>query len=56
VRVGDSLDRLRALTFPSYDNAYFQQDGERYYIEVSITDESEKDADTTHWNMPEYDE
>lgn len=37
VRAGDFLDRLRALTFPPYDNAYFEVDGERYTVEVSIT-------------------
>lgn len=37
VRVGDFLDRLRALTFPPYKNAYFQEDGEKYHVEVSIT-------------------
>lgn len=31
------LDRLRALTFPPYDNAYVDIDGERYYVEVDIT-------------------
>jgi len=30
------LDRLRALTYPPYDNAYVEVDGERYHVEVSI--------------------
>jgi len=36
VRVKDFLDRLRALTFPPYDNAYIEVKGERYYIDVDI--------------------
>lgn len=31
------LDVLRALTFPPYDNASIEIDGETYYIEVDIT-------------------
>lgn len=30
------LDRLRALTFPPYDNAYVEVDGDRYYVSVEI--------------------
>ncbi|SDF04356.1 methionyl-tRNA formyltransferase [Halorubrum xinjiangense] len=30
------LDRLRALTFPPYDNAKIEVDGETYYIDVEI--------------------
>lgn len=30
------LDRLRALTFPPYDNARIEVDGDTYYIEVDI--------------------
>jgi methionyl-tRNA formyltransferase len=46
-RVGDLLDRLRALTFPPYRNAYFEADGEQYYVEVTITAESEVSDETT---------
>lgn len=37
------VDVLRALTFPPFDNAFLEVDGERYYVEVEITpaDESE---------------
>ncbi len=31
------LDILRALTFPPFDNAQIEVDGETYYIEVDIT-------------------
>jgi len=34
--VRELLDRLRALTFQPYDNAYVELDGERYYVEVDI--------------------
>lgn len=34
--VKDLLDRLRALTFPPYDNAYVEIDGDRYYVEINI--------------------
>jgi len=37
VRVKDFLDRLRALTFPQYDNAEIEIEGETYYVEVDIT-------------------
>ena len=37
VRVKDFLDRLRALTFPPYDNAKIEVDGETYYVEVDIS-------------------
>jgi methionyl-tRNA formyltransferase len=30
------LDRLRTLTFPPFDNAYLDVDGERYYVDVDI--------------------
>lgn len=57
VRVGDFLDRLRALTFPPYRNAYFETDGRRYHVEVSITpadDSGERDASVK--NVPTYSE
>jgi len=37
VRVKSFLDRLRALTFPPYDNARIDVDGETYYITIDIT-------------------
>jgi len=36
VGVKEFLDRLRALTFPPYDNAEIEIDGTTYYIEVDI--------------------
>jgi methionyl-tRNA formyltransferase len=37
VRVGDLIDRLRATTFSPFKNAYFEEDGERYYVDLSIS-------------------
>lgn len=37
VRVRDFLDRLRALTFPPYDNAKIEVDGEVYHVEIDIS-------------------
>lgn len=55
VRAGDFIDKLRALTFPPYNNGYFEKDGEKYYVEIDITPESEtKDRDGIHFNIPEY--
>ncbi|MWV40052.1 formyltransferase family protein [Natrialba sp. INN-245] len=39
VEVKEFLDRLRALTFPPYDNARIELDGETYYVEVDVTRE-----------------
>lgn len=36
VRIKPFLDQLRALTFPPYDNARIEVDGETYYVEVDI--------------------
>jgi methionyl-tRNA formyltransferase len=30
------LDRLRALTFPPFDNAVIEVDGDRYYVDIEI--------------------
>lgn len=39
--VRELLDRLRALTFPPFANAHLEVEGERYYVEVSITHEDD---------------
>lgn len=39
VRVEDFLDRLRALTFPPYDNATIEVDGQRYTLELDVEPE-----------------
>jgi methionyl-tRNA formyltransferase len=55
VRVGDFIDRLRSLTFPPYDNAHFEKDGEKFQVEISIEAES-KDIGTNvrEKNVPTY--
>jgi methionyl-tRNA formyltransferase len=48
VSVKTLLDRLRALTFPPFDNAYLEIDGERYYVDVEIrkaAEETDKKTD-----------
>lgn len=40
------IDHLRALTHPPYNNAYFEVDGERYFVEVSITPAEAADENT----------
>jgi len=54
VNVGDFLDKLRALTFPPYRNAYFEENGTRYYVEVNITTEAM--GSETGKNVPRYDD
>jgi methionyl-tRNA formyltransferase len=39
--VTELLDVLRALTYPPFDNAYLDVDGERYFVEVEIRKESD---------------
>jgi methionyl-tRNA formyltransferase len=36
IEVKELLNRLRALTFPPYDNAEIEIDGDTYYVEVDI--------------------
>jgi methionyl-tRNA formyltransferase len=38
---GEVIDHLRALTYPPHNNAYFEADGEHYFIELSITPAAE---------------
>jgi methionyl-tRNA formyltransferase len=42
VRVEDFLNRLRALTFPPFDNATIEIDGKQYYVDVEIRSADEK--------------
>jgi methionyl-tRNA formyltransferase len=52
VRVGDLLDRLRALTFPPYHNAHFEKDGTSYYVRVAIESEEDAQFDEFEWDEP----
>lgn len=57
VRVGDFIDLVRALTYPPYNNAYFETDNERYYVDIDITPApAAKQSDGIHWSVPEYDD
>jgi methionyl-tRNA formyltransferase len=55
VRAGDFLDRLRALTFPPFKNAFFEVDGERYYVEIDITSEDDTPSEPSR-KIPPYSE
>ena len=39
--VSELLNRLRALTFPPYDNAYVIVNGEKYYLRLEVSPEKE---------------
>jgi len=36
-RVGDTIDLLRAMTFPPYENLHVDIDGQRYNLELKVT-------------------
>jgi|AntDeeMinimDraft_6_1070357.scaffolds.fasta_scaffold02641_4 methionyl-tRNA formyltransferase len=48
------LDRLRALTFPPFDNAYLDIDGERYYVDVEILKAAEEAEEKTDGLLSSY--
>lgn len=56
LKAGDFIDRLRALTFPPFNNAYFEVDDERYYVEIEIIPERELKSDSDTGNIPSYNE
>lgn len=57
IKIGEFIDRLRALTHPPYNNVYFEREGEKFYIDIKITPESEVDSsDSIHWNISDYSE
>lgn len=45
VQAKEFLDQLRALTFPPFNNARIEVDGETYYIDVEIRRENETNPD-----------
>ena len=55
VQVGAFINRLRALTFPPYKNAYFTEDGEKYHVKIDITKAEDPDEETSR-NLPTYEE
>jgi methionyl-tRNA formyltransferase len=54
VRVVDLLDRLRALTFPPFDNARIEVDGAEYYLDLSIRPADESDEEETYGTLSSY--
>ena len=53
-RAKDLLDVLRALTFPPFDNAHLEVDGETFYVEVDVTPESETADDPGFGALSSY--
>jgi methionyl-tRNA formyltransferase len=45
VRIEDLLNRLRALTFPPFDNAQILVDDETYYVDIEIRRADENDEE-----------
>jgi methionyl-tRNA formyltransferase len=54
IRIETLLNRLRALTFPPFDNAYVDIDGERYYIEIEIKKASTNSGNKTEGLLSSY--
>ncbi|MFC7203582.1 methionyl-tRNA formyltransferase [Haloferax namakaokahaiae] len=52
--VKELLDVLRALTFPPFNNATLEVDGENYFVEVSITHEDEASSDASSGVISSY--
>ena len=52
--VRELLDTLRALTFPPFENAFVEINGERYYLELTITPESETTEDALLGTLASY--
>jgi methionyl-tRNA formyltransferase len=42
-RAGDLLNIIRARTFSGYNGAYFEQNGEKYFLELDIKNDDTKD-------------
>jgi methionyl-tRNA formyltransferase len=54
VRIKEFLDRLRALTFPPFDNAYIEIDDEKYYVDIDITKAVNESEDKTDGLLSSY--
>jgi methionyl-tRNA formyltransferase len=54
VHVKEFLDRLRALTFPPFDNAYLKIEGKKYYVDVEIRKEGEDSAQDVDGLLSSY--
>jgi len=40
-RISDFINFLRAMTFPPFQNAYVEQNGKKYFVEIKITPEDQ---------------
>ncbi|WP_142858403.1 methionyl-tRNA formyltransferase [Salinigranum halophilum] len=56
VRAVDFLNRLRALTFPPFDNARIEINGEQYYVDIDIRTaaDGEDEAEDTYGTLSSY--
>ncbi|MFC7079059.1 methionyl-tRNA formyltransferase [Halorussus caseinilyticus] len=52
--VKELLDRLRALTFPPFDNARIEVDGETYFVDVDVRHEDDADEDAEFGSLSSY--
>jgi methionyl-tRNA formyltransferase len=54
VRVKDFLNRLRALTFPPFNNARIAVDGETYYVDIEIRKEGDDSGEQAEGLLSSY--
>jgi len=54
VTVKEFLDRLRALTFPPFDNAYVEIDNTQYYIDIEIREATDESGEKTEGLVSSY--
>jgi len=54
VRVKEFLDRLRALTFPPFDNATIEVDGQAYYVDIEIRPVSDEPDEKSEGLLSSY--
>lgn len=52
--VKELLDRLRALTFEPFHNAHVEIEGDRYYVDIDVTHESDTTQDQTAGLLSSY--
>lgn len=54
VGVKEFLDRLRALTFPPFDNATIEVDGQAYYVDIEIRPASDEPDEKSEGLLSSY--
>ncbi|WP_458207730.1 methionyl-tRNA formyltransferase [Haladaptatus sp. NG-SE-30] len=52
--VKELLDVLRALTFPPFDNAHIEVDGETYFVDVDVRHEDDTDEESDFGTLSSY--